>query len=131
MPKGEKVFSPKQKDRTTTISKKFEMNFSIDVFSIGINLYLFFNWFVKVKFQINIYIKTLLKAKRRISFRGSSYLVKGKAFETGGEISNLKNTSCNHILIPLTIWKEFVFEKDFSKDLQNQTSGANMVENVK
>jgi hypothetical protein len=99
MPKGEKVFSPKQKDRTTTISKKFEMKFSIDVFSIDINLYLFFNSFVKVKFQINIYFKTLLKAKRKISFRGSSYLVKGKAFETGGEISNLKNASCNHILI--------------------------------
>jgi hypothetical protein len=43
MPKGEKVLSPKQKDRTTTISKFFEMKFtlvfsqlvsiSIDVFS--------------------------------------------------------------------------------------------------
>jgi hypothetical protein len=44
MPKGEKVFSPKQKDRRTTIfQKKIEMDFSIDVFSIGINLYLFFN----------------------------------------------------------------------------------------
>jgi hypothetical protein len=43
---------------------------------------------VKVKFQIDIYLKTLLKAKRRISFRGSLYLVKGKAFEIGGEISN-------------------------------------------
>jgi hypothetical protein len=32
MSKGEKVLSPKQKDRAT-ISKKFEMNFSIDVFS--------------------------------------------------------------------------------------------------
>jgi hypothetical protein len=25
MPKGEKLLSPKQKDRTTTISKKFEI----------------------------------------------------------------------------------------------------------
>jgi hypothetical protein len=43
MPKGEKVLSPKQKDRTTTISKNFKMKFtlvfsqlvsiSIDVFS--------------------------------------------------------------------------------------------------
>jgi hypothetical protein len=32
-----------------------------------------------------------LKVKRRISFRGSFYLVKGKVFETGGEILNLKN----------------------------------------
>jgi hypothetical protein len=29
--------------------------------------------------------KTLLNSKRRISFRGSFVLVKGKAFETGGE----------------------------------------------
>jgi hypothetical protein len=32
-----------------------------------------------------ISIKTLLKAKRRISFRGSFVYAKGKAFETGGE----------------------------------------------
>jgi hypothetical protein len=31
--------------------------------------------------------KTLLNTKRRISFRGSFVVVKGKAFETGGEIS--------------------------------------------
>jgi hypothetical protein len=36
--------------------------------------------------------KTLLKAKGRIS-SGGSYLVKGKAFEIGGGISNLKNAS--------------------------------------
>jgi hypothetical protein len=62
---------------------------------------------VKGKFQIGIYFKTLLKAKRKISLRGSIYVVKGKAFETGGGISNPKNASCNHI--PLTICK--VFEK--------------------
>jgi hypothetical protein len=33
----------------------------------------------------NWYIKTLLNTKRRTSFRGSFVLVKGKAFETGGE----------------------------------------------
>jgi hypothetical protein len=66
-----------------------------------------------------------LKAKRRISFR-EFYLVKGKAFETGGEISNLKNASCNLILIPLTIYKRF------SKRIhKNKTSDANMVQNVK
>jgi hypothetical protein len=73
---------------------------------------------MKVKFQINIHLKTLLKGKRRFSFRGSFYLVKGKAFETGGEISNLENASCNLIHIPLTICK-------------NKTSGANVVQNVK
>jgi hypothetical protein len=31
--------------------------------------------------------KTLLNTMRRISFRGSFVVVKGKAFETGGEIS--------------------------------------------
>jgi hypothetical protein len=61
---------------------------------------------MKVKFQIDIYLKTLLKAKRRISFRGSLYLVKGKAFEIGGEISSLENASCNLIYIPLTICKK-------------------------
>jgi hypothetical protein len=54
------------------------------------------------------------------------FKVKGKAFETGGEISNLKNASCNLILIPLTIYKRF------SKIIcKNKTSGANVVQNVK
>jgi hypothetical protein len=59
-------------------------------------------------------VKTLLKTKRRISFRGS--FVKGKAFETGGEISNLENASCNLIHIPLTTCKKD-FEKIFQKNL--------------
>jgi hypothetical protein len=74
---------------------------------------------VKVKFQIDTYLKTLLEAKRRISFRGSFDLVKGKAFETRGEFSNLENASCNLIHIPLTICKK-AFEKIFQKDLQKQ-----------
>ena len=36
---------------------------------------------------------------------GSFPLVKGKAFEIGGGISNLENASSNHILISLTICK--------------------------
>jgi hypothetical protein len=75
---------------------------------------------MKVKFQIDIYLKILLKAKRRISFKGSFYLVKGKAFEIGGEISTHKNAYCNIIPIPLTICKKD-FEKIFQKrDLQKQ-----------
>jgi hypothetical protein len=58
-----------------------------------------------------------LKAKGKISFRGSFYLVKAKAFEIGGGISNLKNASCNLIPIPLTICKR-IFERIFPKDLQ-------------
>jgi hypothetical protein len=45
---------------------------------------------VKVEFQIGIYLKTLLKAKGGISFRGSFYVVKEKAFETGEEFQNQK-----------------------------------------
>jgi hypothetical protein len=40
-----------------------------------------------VKTSIDFYSKPLLKAKGRISLRGSFYVVKGKAFEIGGEIS--------------------------------------------
>jgi hypothetical protein len=49
--------------------------------------------------------------------RGSFYLVKGKAFETGGGISNLENASRNHIPIPLTICKKNLksFSKRFAK----------------
>jgi hypothetical protein len=67
--------------------------------------------------KIGIHLKTLLKAKRRISLRGSFYLVKRKAFETGGEISNLENASCNLIHIPLTICERILkrFSKSFAK----------------
>jgi hypothetical protein len=60
---------------------------------------------------------------------GSFLLVKGKAFETRGEISNLENASWNHILIPLPICKKN--ERTFPKDLQKQASGAYVVQNVK
>jgi hypothetical protein len=70
-----------------------------------------------------------LKAKRRISFRGSFYLVKGKAFETVGETSNLENASCNLIRIPLTICKRIL--KRFSKSFAKTTCGAKVVQNVK
>jgi hypothetical protein len=45
---------------------------------------------VKVKFQTGIYPKTILKAKRRISFRRSFYSVKGKTFEIGEKFQILK-----------------------------------------
>jgi hypothetical protein len=63
--------------------------------------------------------KTLLNTKRRISSRGDFVLVKGKAFETVGEISNHENASYNLIHIPLTICKTN-FEKNFPKNLQKQ-----------
>jgi hypothetical protein len=80
-------------------------------------------------FQL-ISIKTLLKTKRRISIQGEFCLVKGKAFETGGEISNLENTSCNLTHMPLTICKKTL--KRFSKRIcKSKTSGAKVVRNVK
>jgi hypothetical protein len=62
MPKGEKVIGPKQKDRTTTLFSK--------------NCFLF-----------QIICKNPLDSKEENLFRGSFYLAKGKAFETGGEFS--------------------------------------------
>jgi hypothetical protein len=86
--KGGEILSPKQKDRTTTNLKIFEIKFSIGIFQISIPLEIisqlvsiwcqrFFNRYLK--------LKTLLKAKRRISSMGSFVLVTRKAFETGGE----------------------------------------------
>jgi hypothetical protein len=65
--KGGESISPKQKDCTTTFRKIL-----IDIFQIGMFT---FNWYI-FKTSISIYfqlvsIKTLLKTKRRISFRGS------------------------------------------------------------
>jgi hypothetical protein len=62
--KGGESISPKQKDRTTTFRKIL-----IDIFQIGMLIYIF-KTSISMYFQL-ISIKTLLKAKRRISFRGS------------------------------------------------------------
>jgi hypothetical protein len=61
-----------------------DMIFSIGIFKDGISKLV-----SKYKFQL-VSIKTLLKTKRRILFRGSFWLVKGKAFKTGGELQILK-----------------------------------------
>jgi hypothetical protein len=70
-----------------------------------------------------------LKAKGEFH-SGEFYLVKRKAFEIGGEISNLENASCNLIHIPLTIckrlWKDF--PKEFAKTKQVV---QNMVQYIK
>ena len=113
--KGGESMSPKQKDRTTT-------NFKNLVFSKSI--YQLVSYCVlkreKVVFQ-KWYIKTLLNTKRRISFRGSFCLVKGKAFETGGE--NFKSWKC--------FAKSYSFtfdhlQKNFEKDLQKSLQKQNM-----
>jgi hypothetical protein len=63
--------------------------------------------------------KTLLKAKRIISFRGEFYLVKGKAFETGGEISNLEKCFLQSYSYTFDYLQKD-FQKIFQKDLQKQ-----------
>jgi hypothetical protein len=108
--KGGESISPKQKDRTTTFQKIL-----IDIFQIG----MIFNWYI-FKISISIYfqlisIKTLLKTKRRISFRGSFVKSKEKHLKQGEKISNIENASQNLIHIPLTICK-----KIFQKNLQKQ-----------
>jgi hypothetical protein len=71
--KGERVLAQSKRTAPPPISKLIYFN----IFTFKD----FFNWYPNL-FHIG---NTLLKAKRRISFRGSFVLVKGKAFETGGE----------------------------------------------
>jgi hypothetical protein len=112
--KGGEILSPKQKDRTTTNLKIFEIKFSIGIFQISIPLEIisqlvsiwcqrFFNRYLK--------LKTLLKAKRRISSMGSFVLVTKKHLKQGEKISNLENI--------------------FKRICKNKTSGANVVQNIK
>jgi ADP-glucose pyrophosphorylase len=48
----------------------------------------------------------------------------------GEKISNHENASQNLIRLPLTILQKN-FERDLQKNLQNKTSGASVVQNVK
>jgi hypothetical protein len=69
MPKGERVLAQSKRTAPPPISTVFKIQFSIGIFQIGIPLEII-SQLVSI-FQIDIYLKTLLKAKRRISFRGS------------------------------------------------------------
>jgi hypothetical protein len=83
-------------------------------------------------FQLVSIFKKLVKPSWKLRgelHSGEFCLVKGKAFETGGEISNLKNASCNLIYIPMTICKRLW--KEFPKRIcKNKTCGANVVQNI-
>jgi hypothetical protein len=68
-----------------------------------------------------VYIKTLLITKRRISFRGSFCLVKGKAFETGGEKFQILKMFCKSYSFTFDF-----LQKNFEKDLQNSLQKQNM-----
>jgi hypothetical protein len=112
MPKGEKILA---QSKRTAPPPKFKKKNSIDKFQIGI---LLCSKGGKIVFQ-NWYIKTLLNTKRRISFRGSFCLVKGKAFETGGE--NFKSWKCFAKSYSFTFdYLQKTFEKDLQKNLQKQ-----------
>jgi hypothetical protein len=76
---------------------------------------------MKIRFQIGIHLKTLLKVKGKISFRGSFYLVKGKAFETGGEIS--KSSKCFSQSYSYTF---DYLQKNFEKTLKKVCKNKNM-----
>jgi hypothetical protein len=68
--------------------------------------------YLKVDFE-NWY---LLKPSRKLRgefHSGGVLFSQGKTFETGGEISNFENASCNLIYMPLTICKKTL--KRFSK----------------
>jgi hypothetical protein len=69
----------------------------------------------------NWYIKTLLNTKRRILLRGSFVLVKGKAFEIGGE--KFKSSKCFSKSYSFTL---DYLQKDFEKNLQKNLQKQNM-----
>jgi hypothetical protein len=69
----------------------------------------------RVVFQ-NGYIKTLLNTKRRISFRGSFVLVKGKAFETREENFKLENASQNSYSFTFDYLQKTLNKKDLQKE---------------
>jgi hypothetical protein len=76
--------------------------------------------YLKIDFQNWYPLKPSWKLRGEFHW-GEFCLVKGKAFETGGEISNLENASCNLIHIPLTICKKKTlkrYSKRFAKTKQ-------------
>jgi hypothetical protein len=82
-------------------------------------------------FQID---KTLLNTKSRISSRGSFVLVKGKAFETGGE--NFKSWKCfsksySYIFDYLQMDFEKIFQKEFAKTKQVVQAWSKMLKERK
>jgi hypothetical protein len=128
MPKGEKVLSPKQKDRTTIILKFSKLK--EEIISIGISF--------SLKISIGI-ISFGICFKKEKSFQKPSWQLRGeflqgelllslrkKYLKQGKEFQILK------MLLEIIFFWLFAkeFEKTFPKDLQKQASGANVVQNV-
>jgi hypothetical protein len=62
--------------------------------------------------------------------KGEFCLVKGKAFETGGE--NFKSWKCSPKSYSYTFdYLQKDFEKNFQKDLQKQNKWCKVVQNIK
>ena len=103
-------------------------NFSIGIHALlvlrkqNFNWYLnnrnLFNWYLSRSFfKISIYFKTLLKAKRKISFRGSFIKSKDKHLKQGEKFQTLKMLLAILFiylwLFAKRIWKDF--SKGFAK----------------
>jgi hypothetical protein len=71
-----------------------------------------------------------LKAKGRISFRGSFCLVKGKAFEIGEKFQILKKSLSQSYSYTFDCLQKN-FEKTLKKFAKTKTYGAKVVQNVK
>jgi hypothetical protein len=84
MPKGEKVLAQSKRTAPPPIFKNLK-GLEIMNFSIGILFSQLASYFRENSSFKNWYLKTLLNTKRRNLLTGSFVLVKGKAFETGGE----------------------------------------------
>jgi hypothetical protein len=85
MPKGEKVLAQSKRTAPPPIFKNLK-SLEMMNFSIGISFSQLISYFRENSTFKNWYLKTLLNTKRRNLLRVSFVLVKGKAFETGGEI---------------------------------------------
>jgi hypothetical protein len=124
MPKSEKILSPKQKDRTTILK--------ILSFSIGVFFQLVSNFQLKCESKISKLVSISKPSwKLRGEFiQGELLLSQRKSiWNRGRNFQILKMLICKLTPISLTICKRFW--KDFPKELQKITSGANVVQNIK
>jgi hypothetical protein len=89
MPKGEKILAQSKRTAPPPIFKiKFSIGILLISFKIGIPLEIM-SQLVSI-FQINIYLKTLLNTKRRISSRGVLFKSKKKHLKQGEKFQILK-----------------------------------------
>jgi hypothetical protein len=121
MPKGEK-YSPKQKDHTTTNFKKF-----LKKFSIGI---LFLIYFKLVWPLSKLVSKTLLNTKRRIFIEGEFCSSQRKSIWNRERKFQILKMLLKILFMYLWLFAKRLW-KILQKNLQKQTSGASVVQNVK